>query len=125
MLPSTVNVPLIIIADCAVGLITGNEFSINNPGYNLPRNREPSYFQVLVSTDYSGDATSCTWESLTVPTWSDGSTWDFVNVGIIDLSKYSNKSIVIAFKYKSDENAAATWEFKNIRVIEESVITGE
>lgn len=84
-----------------------------------------SYFQVLVSTDYSGDATSCTWESLTVPTWSDGSTWDFVNVGIIDLSKYSNKSIVIAFKYKSDENAAATWEFKNIRVIEESVITGE
>lgn len=81
------------------------------------------YFEVLVSADYKGDATSCTWEKLTVPTWSDGQTWDYVNIGVIDLSKYSNQSIVIALKYKSDEVAAATWEFKNFRVVEESVLT--
>jgi hypothetical protein len=81
-----------------------------------------SYFEVLVSTDYKGDVTTCTWDKLDVPTWSDGSNWDFVNIGNIDLSKYNNQSIVIALKYRSDETAAATWEFKNFRVVEESVL---
>lgn len=80
------------------------------------------FFAVMVSTDYTGDATKCTWEQLNVPQWSDGATWDFINIGTIDLSKYSNQTIVIGFLYKSNDTAAATWEFKNIKVVEESVL---
>lgn len=77
-----------------------------------------SYFGVKVSTDYKGDVTTCTWEDLKVEGWSDGSTWDFVTINVIDLSKYIGQTVYFAFWYKSDENAAPTWEVKNLKVRE-------
>lgn len=53
---------------------------------------------------------------LTIPTYSDGSSWTFVGSGDIDLAAYANKTIQIGFRYTSDENAAATWEIKNVKV---------
>lgn len=76
------------------------------------------YFAVKVSTNYKGDVTSCDWETLTVTGWSDGQTWDFVTVNPIDLSSYNGQTIYIAFQYKSDDAAAATWEIMNLKVSE-------
>lgn len=76
------------------------------------------HFSVLISTDYSSDVTKATWTSLDVPNWSDGSSWDFVNIGEIDLSAYAGQTVYVAFKYVSNSSAAPTWEIKNL-VIEE------
>ena len=53
---------------------------------------------------------------LTIPTFSDGKSWDFVSSGNIDLSAYNGKTIQLGFRYTSSEDAAATWEIKNVKV---------
>lgn len=81
---------------------------------------EPTkYYGIMLSTDYKGDVTKATWTTLTVPVWSDGSTWDFVNIGLINLSAYNGKTVHVAFKYSSDSSAASTWEVKNLKIYEE------
>ena len=80
---------------------------------------------VKVSTDYAGDVTTCTWDSIPfnkneegkyiVP---DGSSWTFMNTGEMDLSKYVGQKIYIGFKYTSSAEGSATWEFKNLLVSE-------
>ena len=77
------------------------------------------YFGVMLSTDYKGDVAASTWTTLEVPVWSTGETWDFVNIGTIDLSAYNGQTIYVAFKYSSDSDAAATWEMKNLKIYEE------
>jgi hypothetical protein len=84
---------------------------------------DPStYLFVMISTDYKGDVTTCTWNQLDVPQWSTGSDWTFVNVGWIDLSEYIGGQAVIAFKYTSSSDAAATWEVKNLKLVEATEI---
>ncbi len=57
------------------------------------------------------------WNSqLTIPNYSDGTNWTFVSSGNIDLSAYAGKSIQLGFRYSSNENYAATWEIKNVKV---------
>lgn len=80
---------------------------------------------VKVSTDYAGDVTQCTWDSIPfnrdadgnyiVP---DGSNWNFMNTGEMDLTSYVGQKIYIGFVYTSTEDGAATWEFKNLLVAE-------
>ena len=53
---------------------------------------------------------------LPIPNYSDGSNWTFVSSGDIDLSAYAGKTIQLWFRYTSDENFAATWEIKNVKV---------
>lgn len=53
---------------------------------------------------------------LTIPTFSDGTNWNYVSSGDIDLSAYNGKTIQLGFRYTSSEAAAATWEIKNVKV---------
>ena len=109
------------------------------PGINLARATNPqlSFDQarkygdflaqcfVMASTDYAGDVTTCTWDTIPfnkdendeyiVP---DGSNWNFISTGELDLSAYVGKEVYIGFQYTSDETNAATWEFQNILVAE-------
>lgn len=81
---------------------------------------------VLISTDYAGDATKCTWEAIEYAKDADGNllypesnSWTFINTGDIDLSKYAGQEIYIGFRYKTaDGQTCATWEFKNLLVHE-------
>ncbi|GAB6868495.1 choice-of-anchor J domain-containing protein [Bacteroides rodentium] len=52
-----------------------------------------------------------------IPTRSAGVSWDFVNMGPIDLSAYKGQTISIGFKYTSTDAGAATWELKNAKVL--------
>ena len=78
---------------------------------------------VMVSTNYVDDVTKCDWvhipfnkdadDSYIVP---DGSSWDFISTGELDLSEYAGQDVYIGFKYTSTADGAATWEFKNLVV---------
>ena len=80
---------------------------------------------IMASTDYAGDVTTCTWDSIPfnkdengkyiVP---DGSNWIFMNTGEMDLTSYVGQTVYIGFVYTSTEAGAATWEFQNILVAE-------
>lgn len=80
---------------------------------------------VMISTDYKGDVTKCTWEALKWNTNDDGSlnvppgtSWVFQTTGNLDLSKYVGKSIYIGFRYTTSGGISGTWEIKNVLVYE-------
>lgn len=80
---------------------------------------------LFVSEDYeSGAPSTGTWTPVTIPTYSSGSNWTFVNAGDIDLSAYAGKYITLGFRYKSSATASATWEIKNVSVTTSSNPTG-
>ena len=80
---------------------------------------------VMVSVNYEGDVTECDWVLIPfnqdengnyiVP---DGSSWDFMSTGNLDLSAFAGQKITIGFKYTSSSEGSATWEFKNLVVKE-------
>ncbi len=78
---------------------------------------------VLVSTDYAGDVTTCTWEVVAYSEDEDyypvSNSWSFVNTGDLDLSKYAGQEIVLGFRYKTEQGSTcSTWELKNLLVHE-------
>ena len=73
---------------------------------------------VLVSTDYVNTIDEATWIELVVTGWPGGNNWTF-NASYAYLEQFAGQTVHIAFKYTSTENAAATWEVKNIVVEEE------
>lgn len=58
-----------------------------------------------------------TWTEVTLPVRATGANWDFVNIGAIDLSAYKGQTINVAFRYKSADTGAATWELKNAQAL--------
>lgn len=58
-----------------------------------------------------------TWTEVTLPVRATGANWDFVNTGAIDLSAYKGQTINVAFRYKSADTGAATWELKNAQAL--------
>lgn len=80
---------------------------------------------VMISTDYAGDVTACTWThvpfnqdeegAFIVP---DGSSWNFMSTGEMDLTEWAGQQVHIGFKYTSSSAGSATWEFKNLLVSE-------
>ena len=75
---------------------------------------------VLVSNDYDGvsdPTTSGTWNDITSQfTFPDPGSWSFIDAGTVDISSYTGTTTYIAFKYTSDNTAAATWEVDNVKV---------
>ena len=76
------------------------------------------YFTVNVSTDYSGDATTATWDELAITGWPEGTNWTFSTIENIDMSAYVGQKIYLGFHYKSDAAAAPTVELKNLSIQE-------
>lgn len=85
---------------------------------HLKGNKLSDYFAVKLSTDYVDDVTKATWVDLTITGWPAEDSWSFVTVDPCELGDYSNQKIHIAFQYKSDEKAAATFEIKNLSIQE-------
>ena len=75
---------------------------------------------VKVSKDYTGDYATATWENVEVPNWPAGNSWDMVNTGGIDLSKFKGEKIHFALKYTSTDKGGTTWEMKNFLVEEKN-----
>ena len=59
-----------------------------------------------------------TWTQLTsIPVRSAGQSWDYVNVGPVDLSEYIGQTINVAFRYTSTLQGGAKWEVKNFKAL--------
>jgi hypothetical protein len=56
------------------------------------------------------------WTQVTIPTYSENSSWTFVNSGDISLSAYAGKTIQFGYKYTSSSSSAGSWEIKNVTV---------
>ena len=77
--------------------------------YRYTNNKE-SQLTLQVSEDQNN------WTKLTIPTYSTGGDWTFINSGDISLKAYKGKTIYLAFKYVSTSSECATWEIKNFAV---------
>lgn len=58
------------------------------------------------------------WTTIVIPQYSSGSDWNFVSSNEIDLSTYKGKTIQLGFKYKSSATKAATWQIKNVKIVD-------
>jgi hypothetical protein len=70
--------------------------------------------ELFYSTDYAGDPTTATWESLSFTASTGG--WEWTPSGNIDLSTINGENVYIAFKFTSTTNGSATWEVDNIKL---------
>ena len=77
-----------------------------------------AYSETEPSIGGGGVPSEPTWTQVaTVPVRALGKSWDFVNMGAIDLSAWKGQVVNIAFKYTSTTTGAATWELKNAKVL--------
>ena len=58
------------------------------------------------------------WNQITItyPTLPESGNWSDFETQTVDLTPYAGKKIKIGFKYTSTEEAAGTWEIKNISI---------
>lgn len=69
-----------------------------------------SHLSVKLSSD------NMSWTDAIVSNWPDGTNWNFISSGSIDLSTYVGGTVYVAFVYTSTTDGAATWEIKNVKV---------
>ena len=100
------------------------------PGIDLSQNSSLSFesakaffvqdgLSVLVSSDFSGDVSSASWQNVDDAALADNTANDFdwVNSGVIDLSQYGSGTIHIAFRYQGDNTTnTSTFRIDNILV---------
>ncbi len=79
--------------------------------YNGPR------LEAYITTNYTGDVTTTTWETVDISLDTDTNSWDFVNSGNLSISSYAGQTVYVAFKYTSTSSNAATWEIDNFRIL--------
>lgn len=63
------------------------------------------------------------WQQVTIPHYSTGGNWTFVNSGEILLNSFVGNKVKVGFKYTSSTTAAGTWEIKNFNVAEKIYTT--
>ena len=66
-----------------------------------------------VSTDFTDDVESATWEKLEIK-YPESPSWIFIKSGDISLKEYANKKIHLGFIYETFATAQEAWEIKNI-----------
>ncbi|APG65666.1 hypothetical protein LPB136_09970 [Tenacibaculum todarodis] len=71
---------------------------------------DPSEFSVLISTDYTGDVTTATWDVINLTNVPDGTSWTALTSDPYSLTSYNGETINIAFKYASTSSSAGTYE---------------
>ncbi len=100
----TEGVAPVMTFDAAINYLNGKNLS--------------DYFDVNISTDYNGDVTEATWETLTITGWPAGNNWTFVSIDPVDLTQYAGSVIRLGFHYHSTTEAAPTIEIQNLSVQE-------
>jgi len=59
-----------------------------------------------------------TWENVAIPNMTSGKSFEFQSSGDIDLKKFKDKIIQVAFTYKSTSETTPTWEIKKLLITE-------
>lgn len=95
----------------------------NFPNWSLQVNQAINYLhnkwdqiKILISTDYSGNVATASWNPVTINTLPTGSNYTFVTSEKVDISAYAGKTIHVAFKYTSNTSNAAMWEINWLKI---------
>ncbi len=78
-------------------------------------------FQVYYAVNPSATFNASEWTKLAIPTYPTAGSWTFVSSGEISLPINATK---IAFRYKSTETAADTWEVRNVKIAADNYAYG-
>lgn len=54
------------------------------------------------------------WKQITIPTYTDNTSWSFGTSGTISLADFEGSKMQFAFKYVSEDGKSGTWEVKNL-----------
>ncbi len=83
--------------------------------YILRYIEDNSYYTLLISDDYAGNASTATWTTLKND-HTEGSDWtNFVTANVNVPSKFVGKTVRIAFSFTA-KTKSATWEVKNLSI---------
>ncbi len=96
---------------------TAVELSFEHTGKYFTANKTVEQ-SLWVSGDYAGgNPETATWTQLKISTWPSGLDWTYVGSGPVDLSAFAGQAkLRIAFRYRSSESGAATWQLRNVLV---------
>lgn len=105
----------LVSGDINLSKVTDATLSLDQAINKINEGKVADCCAILVSTNYSGDVKTATWEALAVDAMPEGTSWTFSS-SKASLKKYVGKTIHIAFRYTSTTTVAPTWEVKNIVV---------
>ncbi len=74
---------------------------------------DASLLKILVSTDYTDDILTATWDEITL---TNPATGDMAASEDYDFSAYDGQTINIAFKYESTDSDAARWRIESVAI---------
>jgi len=75
-----------------------------------------SLLKILVSTDYSGDVATATWDEINLAIAPAGDSDTMFLSEDYDFSAYDDETINIAFKYESTNSDAARWRIESLAI---------
>ena len=65
-----------------------------------------------------------TWQEILIPYYTSGANWNYMSSGDISLKQFAGNLLILKFVYKSTADFYATWEIKNLKIVEgEAAIT--
>lgn len=105
--------PVIDLSSCEKAAISF-EHAINKGDVaNLKTNHT-----LWISDNYTeGDPNNADWTQVTIATYPDGTSWNYVSSGQCSIpSQYLKAGVRFAFKYLCSDTESATWEMKNLTV---------
>lgn len=76
-------------------------------------NLQAKYLKVFVSVDNGAN-----WTEVLIPNYPSGANWTYISSGDISLKPFVGNLVKIKFEYTSDADHYATWEIKNLKVVE-------
>ena len=80
-------------------------------------NYQGNPLEVYVTDNYTGDVKTTNWTKANANLDTDlGGFNGFVNSGLVDVSAFKGKDLVVAFKYTSVQGASTRWEVDNFAV---------
>lgn len=74
---------------------------------------DTSLIKILVSTDYTDDVLTATWDEITL---ANPATGDMASSEDYDFSAYDGETINVAFRYESTDSDAARWRIASLKI---------
>ena len=74
---------------------------------------DASLLKIYVSTDYSGDVLTATWDEIIL---ANPATGDMASSEDYDFSAYDGEVINVAFRYESSDSDAARWRIESLKI---------
>lgn len=74
---------------------------------------DTSLIKILVSTDYTDDVLTATWDEITL---ANPATGDMASSEDYDFSAYDGETINVAFRYESTDSDAARWRIASLNI---------